>query len=263
MGEVVVPAVRLAPGGDDGGPLGARGGGVAGQRGPGVEPDQRRGLGHRTPQLRRASSANARAAVDTSATGTRSLRAVGEVQVAGAVVQRRDARRRRTAAGRCRPAGRAPAAARRRRRRPPARTVGQQRATRRAAAPLANAPPVQVSRTGWSASQGSAGADGVPAGPRRPPWRVVDRLAEPHAVAALGDQPVGHRAGPVAGLRRGRSTARRGSGRRRTAGRRRAGAPPRTRAGRRARAANSSTALTPWSRMRAVRGAAGAPPAGR
>ena len=39
--EVVVAAVRLAPGADDGGPLGARGGGVAGQRGPGLEADRR------------------------------------------------------------------------------------------------------------------------------------------------------------------------------------------------------------------------------
>ena len=67
VGQVVIAAVRLAPRGDEGGPLGARGGGVAGQRGPGLEADQ---PGHRTPQVRSVSSAKARAAVTTSATGT-------------------------------------------------------------------------------------------------------------------------------------------------------------------------------------------------
>ena len=195
MGEVVIPAVRLAPRGDEGRPLGARGGGVAGQRGPRLEPDQ---PGHRTPQVRRVSSAKARAAVTTSATGTFSSGPCARLQVARARSAASAPRRPRTAAGRCRRRSPAPAACRRRRRRRPSRTAGSS-GWPAGSWPLANAPPVQVSRTGCSASHGCPAQ--ISASRSSNAARAVgDRLAQADAVPALGDQPVGHRAGPVAGL---------------------------------------------------------------
>ena len=204
-------------------------------------------IGHRRcagPAGRRRGSA-----VTSSATGTRSPRAVGQVQVARAVVQRRHARRDVLPQVAARGDGPLRRQRRRRRRSTAWPDGGQQRvAGRQLAAGERAAGPGQPDRVLGQPRMG--GAEGREPGLERLPGGL-DRFAR---AGRRSDPPRPAGRAPSWPSRRparGRSRCRTGTARPRSAGRRPAGARPRSPAARRARGRTVSTALTPWSRIAA------------